>query len=110
MNVTEILAEMASILPARRGSVHEQFIERADAHGRRVKFGPYYVYTRYVEGKTVSQRISKEEFAAFSEEIERGKRLLALIEKLWEVTEAQVAHMDAKKKRHLRKSKQVPLS
>jgi hypothetical protein len=49
-------------------------------------------------------------FAAISVEIESGNRLSALIEKLWEVTEAQVAHMDAKKKRHLRKSKQVPLS
>ena len=106
MNVANVFAEMMATLPARRGSVHEQFLTKHNSKGELVKHGPYYVYTRYVEGKTVSQRISKEEYAKISEEIERGKRLSALIERLWHISEKMAANSDGKKKRHLPKLSQ----
>ncbi len=105
MSIASLFAEMMATLPARRGSVHEQFDTRLNAKGEEVTYGPYYLYSRSVDGRTVSKRVSKQDYPRFVEEIKRGKQLAALIERLWEMAEKQAASKGCKKKRHSTKSK-----
>ncbi len=87
MTLSECFTAIAATLPARRGNLYEQYIEREGADGKTKRFGPYYVWTRCQEGKMVSERVSREDAPRVREEIAQGKRLDSLLEQLWKLAE-----------------------
>jgi len=103
MNLSEIFHEIMASLPARRGSVHEQFIKRLNSRGEEVVNGPYYVYTCSINGKTRSERISKKDYPRVKEECERGRKLAGLMNQIWALAESE--SKDSKKKRWGRSKK-----
>lgn len=99
MELPQIFAEIAASIPARRGRLFEQYSTRTAADGTVRRTGPYYVLTRSVNGRTVSERVKAEDAPRVREEIERGARLAALFEKIWEMAEGAVRQArDPKKK------------
>ncbi|HPA06725.1 MAG TPA: hypothetical protein PLB67_20045 [Candidatus Hydrogenedentes bacterium] len=99
MELPQIFAEIAASIPARRGRLFEQYSTRTAADGTVRRTGPYYVLTRSVNGRTVSERVKAEDAPRVREEIERGARLAALFEKIWEMAECAARQArDPKKK------------
>jgi len=88
MQLHQILAEIAGCLPARRGKLFKQYYARADASGAVRQMGPYYVLTRSVMGKTVSERVRPTDVPRVQAEIARGEALSALVERIWELAES----------------------
>ena len=60
--------------------------------------GPYYVLTRCVKGKTVSERVKAADAPRVQAEIDRGETLSALVEKIWEMAEGVAAKSSEPKK------------
>lgn len=90
---------MQTVLPARRGNLYEQYMERPGADGKTKRYGPYYVWTRCEDGKMVSSRVAREDAPRVREDIARGKELSGLIDQLWKLAEEQAqAAEDGKKK------------
>jgi|LSQX01.1.fsa_nt_gb hypothetical protein len=100
MTLSEFFNAVQAALPARRGNLYEQYLERAGADGKMNRYGPYYVWTRCENGKMVSSRVSREDAPRVREEIAQGKVLNGLIEQLWKLSEelAQAAERGKKKK------------
>ena len=99
MELPQIFAEIAASIPARRGRLFEQYSTRTAADGTVRRTGPYYVLTRSVNGRTVSERVKAEDAPRVREEIERGARLAALFERIWEMSECAARQArDPKKK------------
>ena len=95
MTIAEIMAAMTACMPAKRGSLHEQYF--TGSQGKRN--GPYYVLTRSVGGKTKSTRVRADQVGAVQAEIENGKRLEELMESIWEIAESTGAGSPKKKQR-----------
>jgi hypothetical protein len=83
----DILAELAGLDRIRRGTVTEQFFETAGRQGRRVRRGPYPLYTFKRGGRTVSRRISAELAVAYRAQIAAGVRFQDLTRELMELGE-----------------------
>jgi hypothetical protein len=99
MNLSELFTAVAGALPARRGSLQEQYLERERADGTARRNGPYYVWTRCEGGMMVSERIPREDVHRVREEIARGKRLDGLLGQLWKLAEEMARGAgDSKKK------------
>ena len=95
----EFFTAVQAALPARRGNLYEQYLEREGADGQRRRNGPYYVWTRCEGGKMVSSRVPREDAPRVREEISRGKRLEGLIGQLWKLAADMARNAgDAKKK------------
>ena len=75
MQLPQLFAEIAASLPARRGRLFKQYFTRTAADGSPRRTGPYYVLTRSVNGKTVSERVRAEDAPRVQAEVARGKRL-----------------------------------
>ena len=106
MQLPQIFAEIAACIPARRGKLFKQYFPRTAADGTTRQMGPYYVLTRSVKGKTVSERIRAADAPRVQAEIDRGETLSALIEKIWEMAESVAQQADdPKKKRRSVKSR-----
>ena len=100
MQLPQIFAEITACLPARRGKLFKQHFLRTAADGTTRQMGPYYVLTRCVKGKTVSERVKAADAPRVQAEIDRGETLSALVEKIWEMAEGAAAKSaDSKKKR-----------
>lgn len=84
----EILAELAGLDRIRRGSVTEQYVEAAGRRGRRLRRGPYPLYSFKTRGRTVSRRIRADQAAAYREQIAAGRRFQELTHELMELGEA----------------------
>lgn len=99
MQLDQILTEILTCLPARRGKLFEQYFNRTSADGTVSQMGPYYVLTRSANGKTVSKRIKTKDAPRVRAELERGEKLSELVENIWKMAEdmSQDA-MDSKKK------------
>jgi len=112
MNLSEFFTAVQNVLPARRGNLYEQYLERDGADGKTRRFGPYYVWTRCEGGQMVSSRVPREDVNRVRGEISRGKQLDGLIGQLWELAESLARNAgDAKKKNSDRLTKrQLPLS
>ena len=100
MQLPQIFAEIAACIPARRGRLFKQYFPRTAADGTTRQMGPYYVLTRCVKGKTVSERVKAADAPGVQAQIDRGEKLSALFEKIWGVAEGVAAKSsDPKKKR-----------
>jgi len=112
MTLNEFFTAVQTVLPARRGNIYEQYLEREGADGKTRRFGPYYVWTRCEGGKMVSGRVSREDAPRVRDEISRGKQLNGLIGQLWKLAEDMARDAgDSKKKTSSRSTgRQPPLS
>lgn len=111
MTLSELFTAVQAALPARRGNLYKQYLDRAGADGKPRRYGPYYVWTRCEDGKMVSSRVAREDVPRVKEEIARGKELNGLVGQLWKLAEelAQAAE-GAKKKRSSRSTRRRPHS
>jgi hypothetical protein len=99
MTLSEFFTAVQAALPARRGNLYEQYLQREGADGQMRRNGPYYVWTRCEGGKMVSDRVARDDVPRVREEIARGKLLDGLIDRLWELAEDLARNAgDAKKK------------
>lgn len=111
MKLSEFFNAVQAALPARRGNLYEQYLERKGADGQRRRNGPYYVWTRCEGGKMVSKRVAREDVPRVREEIARGKVLDGLIGHLWKLAEDLACEGGgAKKKSSIRSTGRQPLS
>jgi hypothetical protein len=79
----ELVAELARLEEVRRGSVVEQFVDAVLKDGRKVRRGPYVLYSFKEKGKTVSRRVrSREEVAMYRRQIEGFRRLRRVMAEL----------------------------
>jgi hypothetical protein len=100
MTLSEFFTAVEAALPARRGNLYEQYLEREGSDGQRRRNGPYYVWTRCEGGRMVSDRVAREDVPRVREEIAKGKLLNGLIGQLWKLAEDLARNAgDAKKKR-----------
>jgi len=112
MNLSEFFTAVQTVMPARRGNLYEQYLEREGADGKTRRFGPYYVWTRCEGGQMVSSRVPREDVPRVREEISRGKQLDGLIGQLWKLAEDLARNAgDVKKKNSNRSTgRRPPLS
>jgi hypothetical protein len=83
-----ILEQIRSIRSMRRGTLNEQFLKvRHKGKDKTVSRGPYYVLSRRQEGKTVSQRLSREELKQAQKDVDAHKRFVSLCKQFEELTE-----------------------
>jgi hypothetical protein len=82
-----LLGEISNIGSMRRGQISEQYYEKTNARGEKIRTGPYYVWQASVRGKKRSVRISGDELESARKEIEEGKRYKELCEQLADVME-----------------------
>jgi hypothetical protein len=74
-----VLEQMRALRSMRRGSVSEQYLKvRHKGKRKPVVRGPYWVYTWKEGGKTVGQRLSREEAARIKKDVEAHKKFVAL--------------------------------
>jgi len=75
----QVLEQMRAIRSMRRGSVTEQYLKvRHKGKRKPVVRGPYWVYTWKEGGKTVGQRLSREEAEQVKKDVEAHRKFVAL--------------------------------
>ncbi len=83
-----ILQEMRGLRGMRRGSVMEQHLKvKVKGKDEPELRGPYWLYTRKVNGKSVGERLSESEAVRFREEVESFHRFQALCREYAELSE-----------------------
>jgi hypothetical protein len=83
-----ILKEMRSIRGMKRGSITPQYLIVPQKAKKAEKRGPYYVLSRRVKNRTVSQRLtSSEEVEQAQRDIQQHKRFVNLCREFEELTE-----------------------
>lgn len=107
---TEILDAIASLEPMRVGSVCEQFQSTKRKDGTVTKRGPYAMYTRKKNGKTVGKRLSKQEAPLYGKQIDRFRKFKELSVEFVETSERLadlevVAETEGKKNSKTKSSK-----
>lgn len=90
-----ITKEMLSIRAMRRGTINQQYLKVARVGKKEPSLcGPYYVFSRWVGGRTVSERLSAgQELEKAREDIAAHKKYLALCKEFEELTE-QLTEME----------------
>lgn len=96
-----ILDELARLDRFRRGQLSEQYYEKLNARGQKVRQGPYYIWQGWVRGQKRSVRIPADQVAQVRADIQAFAHFKELCAQLADITEgATVAEgTDAKKKR-----------
>jgi hypothetical protein len=105
-----ILQEMRGLRGMRRGSVMEQHLKvKVKGKDEPELRGPYWLYTRKVNGKSVGERLGEAEAGRFREEVDSFHRFQALCreyaelsERLGELDEGLGEGSEEKKRRRLR--------
>src|SRR3990172_651564 len=102
--VRELVVELASTTPMRRGSVSERSMKCGQKrcrcqHDRQALHGPYYSLTRIEGGKTRSRYLSTEQAALARQQVEAGHQFRKKVDAYWEACEkwadAQLLEPDA---------------
>lgn len=107
----EILVELAAIEQMRRGSMCSQVFEATRKDGTKVQQGPYTLYTRKEQGRTVSRRVADPAQAQrYREQIDAFRRFEALSGELVRIGEkisdlVLLDEEELKKKRGRRRKK-----
>ena len=73
-----ILEQMAPLQSMERGTLSEEYRERDDGQGGKVKFGPYFKHQIWEGGGNKSRRVPSEEAPQLREDIENYKRFSEL--------------------------------
>ena len=99
------LRELMAIGTARRGQLSEQYYEHKTQDGKTQRQGPYYVWQRWVHGRKHSVRVSKETIAQVKADLERGRQVQAVFDKLFDLMEESACAQDADSKKKPRLSR-----
>lgn len=108
-----IIEEMQAIRSMRKGSVNEQYLKVCCKGKKEPSLcGPYWVYTRKEKGKTISQRLAREEAEKIRKDVEAFHRFQELCRVYADVSEELSVLEDGKssvgqekKRRKLRSKK-----
>jgi hypothetical protein len=91
----QILAELASLGPMRKGSVSQQYVEVVLKDGSVRRRGPYALYTFKEKGKTMSRRLrDAAEAAVYAEQIAAFRRFQELTGELAQLSQ-RLADLEA---------------
>ena len=83
-----ILKQMRSIQFMRRGSISKQYLKVKRKGQPPVKRGPYYVFSRQEENKTISRRLkTPEQLEQAQKEVAEHRRFLTLCKEFEQLTE-----------------------
>jgi len=83
----EIVQALLAIRSLERGALSEQYFTRPGLPGQpSVKRGPYYVISRWEEGRNRSRRIKREAVSQVRKDLENHERFMALCKELEELT------------------------
>ena len=90
--VADLVAQLASPSPMRRGSLSERFVKCsrqacACASHEDARHGPYFSLTRSVGGKTHSRFLSPEQAAVARRQIQAAHAFRRLLEEYWRACE-----------------------
>lgn len=99
--------------PVVQGSILARTLVREDprAPGGTRQLGPYYQWTRKIEGRTVNVNLSPEQAKTFGRAIAQHRRLEAVLERMRELSlKILEISTEGVKKRKSRKSKELALS
>lgn len=102
--VRQVITELASAKPMRRGSLSERTIKCskpgcACAQDPKARHGPYYSLTHAVGGKTQSRYLTAEQADLVRQQIDAGHKFRHHVDALWETCEqwadSQLANVSA---------------
>lgn len=77
-----ILQQLDAITLMRRGTLSEQFLERKNPDGRTVRFGPYFKFQIWQDGRNQTRSVAADEAQTLREDIENFRRFEKLCEQL----------------------------
>lgn len=100
-----IIEQLASIGSARRGQISEQYYKRKAADGSERRTGPYYVWQRWVNGRKHSVRVPPEEIEQVQADLAQGRKMQALMEKLFSAVEQNAVRGNADSKKKSRQNR-----
>lgn len=98
-----IAEEIKAIPSMRAGSVCGQLVRRTTKEGSVRVFGPYPILTRKRKGKTVTQRLAKNEVEKYDAQIRNFRHFQELVSQLVE-TGRQIADLETAKNRGCKKN------
>ena len=92
LSVQTASANLTQSSPIRRGSVSERFVKCCKpgcpcATDAKARHGPYYSWTRLVEGKTQSRLLSREHAEVVKRQIDAGHQFREQVEAYWDASE-----------------------
>ena len=92
----DIVKELASLPPMRKGSVTPQYLQTVRKDGSKTKRGPYLVYSYKEKNKTVSKRVPRQQEDLYRRQIESFRRFQQLSAELVGISQrlADVAASD----------------
>lgn len=99
MTVDKILERLAAIGPARRGQITEQWYDKTGKNGKKKRQGPYYVWTRYDDGKKITERVLAAEIDRARDELARGEEIGELFREFFRAKESEACGDSQKKRR-----------
>ena len=83
----EVVRELLDIHSLERGALSEQYFTRSGPAGQaRGKRGPYFVLSRWEDGRNRSRRVKREEVAQVQEDLANHERFMALCHQLEDLT------------------------
>ena len=77
-----ILEELGSITQMRRGTLSEQYVERPAPNGGTVKFGPYFKFQIWQDGRNQTRSVTTDEALLLREDIDNFHRFEQLCQQL----------------------------
>jgi hypothetical protein len=77
-----ILEELGSITQMRRGTLSEQYVERPAPNGGTVRFGPYFKFQVWQEGRNHTRSVTNDEAMLLREDIDNFHRFEQLCQQL----------------------------
>ena len=77
-----ILEELGSITQMRRGTLSEQYVERPTTNGGTVKFGPYFKFQIWQDGRNQTRSVTTDEALLLREDIDNFHRFEQLCQQL----------------------------
>jgi hypothetical protein len=77
-----ILEELSSITQMRRGTLSEQYVERPATNGGTVKFGPYFKFQIWQDGRNQTRSVTTDEALLLREDIDNFHRFEQLCQQL----------------------------
>jgi len=83
----EILEKIGSIETFRRGTINEQYLKVSRKNGEPVLKGPYYILSKSVKGKTVSERIKPKDLENVKSDVASYSEFINLTTEFVEITE-----------------------
>lgn len=80
-----ILEELGSITRMRRGTLSERYVERSTPNGGTVRFGPYFKFQVWQDGRNQTRSVTAEEALLLREDIANFHRFEQLCQQLAQI-------------------------